>query len=882
MAESRDNLILPSRWGAGARLAASGLDGDTGGGLVGELLADRIGFRFPMAEERRLWFEVPPGVDVDRQTWTGRALEIRLTPSDAGRIVVGMQDARTMVGAVPGSVRIRTGIGGEADTTPAGAHEDFTALLTRRDGPSREVFSYAYDDVSAEAAARGAEKGLSADPDEVFRASSDWLNSRPAPTLPNPALGELYVKALAVLRQSTLLPEADGAGFSVVAARVRGAARLQVDSVVAADAWARFDPATAAGILLRILASQDGETGLVPGRLESGDTPKVLLSHPPLLSSLAAELGRYPECRDALASVYPRLKQHVRGWILNRPFGSSGVLCWRRASDREPAFEAAMGSSPRFSDDVEEVAGADLNLWILREITALRDLAVELGRADDSELGWFDQAARTVRRAVLEFLWDDDRRCFPDRCRPEPSSTAETSALILPLAAGILPRRHTGCLVDLLRDPAAFGSRMPVPSVAVRDPAFSRGTPWSRRAWCGAVWPHANSWIAVGLGACGRDAEAIELARATLGGILAGYEREGVLFGCYDPEGTTSLRDAGRAAASGAVVDPVLTAAAVVRLSWLVASLEETTPSRAPAARARGVRRPVSTRRRAVGITAGVTAAVAVAVVLSLQRPDRPGPDGQAHAMESAGIGGLEGPDRPGEFSLPVAGPGETGEAATHAATGSDPSPRLSPADVEELVRGGAFEEAADAARRALEDPGAHPAFRYWLASSLWRLGDQSGALDAARALVAEDDERLDPELRTWAERFVGRRPTGTQPDVAPDPRARPEAASAETAGAQDAADPGSGGRRTAASWRDADAAAARLMGFGDWESARAILARQTALYPTEPALWGRLAEALRGAGDAEAADAARATFRRLSAQRTRGPGRDGASPDPG
>jgi glycogen debranching enzyme len=156
---------------------------------------------------------------------------------------------------------------------------------------------------------------------------------------------------------------------------------------------------------------------------------------------------------------------------------------------------------PRTSVLVEDLA---FNSLLVVANRSLGHIAEELGETIDPEL--VERCRRTG--AALEELWDEAAGQYYSR----DVSTGRlikmsTVATFLPLWAGVVPDERRARLVELLRDPARFWPRFPVPSVPVDVPEFD-----DDRYWKGPTWVNTNWLIVEGLRNCG-EAEVAEALR---------------------------------------------------------------------------------------------------------------------------------------------------------------------------------------------------------------------------------------------------------------------------------------------------------------------------------------------------------------------------------
>jgi hypothetical protein len=99
----------------------------------------------------------------------------------------------------------------------------------------------------------------------------------------------------------------------------------------------------------------------------------------------------------------------------------------------------------------------------------------------------------------------------------------------LPLWAGIPSPARASRLVEHVMDPGAFNTLMPLPSVAIGDPAFERDM------WRGPVWLNTAFAVIEGLKRYGHDSEASDLAYRLCDGVYRTYAKTLHFYEFYDP-----------------------------------------------------------------------------------------------------------------------------------------------------------------------------------------------------------------------------------------------------------------------------------------------------------------------------------------------------------
>lgn len=162
-------------------------------------------------------------------------------------------------------------------------------------------------------------------------------------------------------------------------------------------------------------------------------------------------------------------------------------------------FDSGHDSSPRHEGLPEECpngnaavcpdAGAlpylapDLSASVYGGRVALASMAERLGKADEA-LVWTEKAEIT-RRLILEYCYDSEDECFYD---------VDADGRFVRIRGDVLTRVFGEHVVDQamferiyarhIKDPAAFWTPYPLPSIAADDPAFVRDLP--ENSWGGA------------------------------------------------------------------------------------------------------------------------------------------------------------------------------------------------------------------------------------------------------------------------------------------------------------------------------------------------------------------------------------------------------------
>jgi hypothetical protein len=191
---------------------------------------------------------------------------------------------------------------------------------------------------------------------------------------------------------------------------------------------------------------------------------------------------------------------------------------WGRLAQGRPLFPALIARNRRHGFDARRIAAAGHPVVcevLTNVVWSLSEQA--LGRPSPTP-------------ALVERLWDDGRGRFADDVVNAVSPTVpgdrpRTWDTLAALALPDLPDAIAQRLVDeVLRGPG-FAGAVPIPAVALDDPAYSSRETWlgRHRHWRGPSWVNSAWFVALGLRRLGLDAEADAIA-ARLHAVVA---REG-------------------------------------------------------------------------------------------------------------------------------------------------------------------------------------------------------------------------------------------------------------------------------------------------------------------------------------------------------------------
>jgi hypothetical protein len=299
------------------------------------------------------------------------------------------------------------------------------------------------------------------------------------------------------------------------------------DSAFIAQVWKWWDAQAAHDVLDSVLRHRDGD------RLQhfASEFRRSDFSQPPLVAWSMARLADAAEAdayRTWIEAAYEPLRAyHV--WLRDHRRLPNGLYAWAHA------YESGVENAPRFGDreerrlrDTRRIAAPDLSAYAVLQCEALAEMARALGRRDEAAQHLSE--ANAVRSAMNAFLWDESENYYFDR------STADghfirtrTIASVLPLWAGVPDERRAHALIEHILDPAGFNTLIPLPSVAIDDPAFERDM------WRGPVWINTAFAVVEGMRRYGFHEQAADFAYRLCDGVYRTYGRTGRFYEFYDP-----------------------------------------------------------------------------------------------------------------------------------------------------------------------------------------------------------------------------------------------------------------------------------------------------------------------------------------------------------
>jgi len=146
--------------------------------------------------------------------------------------------------------------------------------------------------------------------------------------------------------------------------------------------------------------------------------------------------------------------------------------------------------------------GVDATVYIYELKKQLAWMAATLGKSNDAST-WAGEAEK-IKQAVLDKMWDPQRRMFCDvHSETGERSPHDAAVCFYPFMTDIAGPEHLDALRDHLLNPDEFWLPYPVPSTGATSPHFDPDGEWKNErkhcTWSGPTWLMTNSHIAEAL-----------------------------------------------------------------------------------------------------------------------------------------------------------------------------------------------------------------------------------------------------------------------------------------------------------------------------------------------------------------------------------------------
>ncbi len=512
--------IMPDRWGEGKLFTFSGLDGPTSWAhtLVASASREPLGLRLRLSPDLLLSFGA--GIDsIKARLVLGDAADLSAeTAGGIGDVKFAFADCGTIVGATKGTLEVR--LEGDPNTQAGFVHLE---IAPAGDG---QRFCLALSPQSLQQARDRAVAGIELDIDKLTGMRSAFIRNLDCSGLLADADEQTYRKCAEVLKLNVRAPEGQIRRRWTTPDVWPHRYMWLWDSAFHSLGWLHIDSEMAKDSILAVTESQLAD-GYIAHCITAEGHSEV--TQPPILAWAAWKVYQATGDDNFLRACYQPLCRFIEWLLRERDANDNGLLEWHKdmSSERCKCGESGWDNSPRFDRPIID-DHIDLNSFVVGEMQWLAQMADVLGRGEAEQ---WRRRAQELSALVNDRLWNEELGIYLDR-GPDPEGKwmlLKTGADFLPMLAGIPDANQVQRLVAHLTDSDEFWPQLPVPTVALDEPAFSDDM------WRGPVWMNINYLIWEGLRVCGEDEVAAALRARSMRAIEKWYRQTGVVFEYYDP-----------------------------------------------------------------------------------------------------------------------------------------------------------------------------------------------------------------------------------------------------------------------------------------------------------------------------------------------------------
>lgn len=299
-----------------------------------------------------------------------------------------------------------------------------------------------------------------------------------------------------------------------------------MDSVYQALAVRYFKKDVATDMVTALL-NQQREDGLIVQSSTPEFTKRNITQQP----IIAWGLEKCDPSVETVAKAYMHLAGYLEWNMRHRDFTGVGLLSWMFSSSPHDCAcgESGMDNSPRFDCGCAQYA-VDLNCFMSKECEVMAKFAEMLNLPAEAEY-WQEQHER-FNDLIEEYFWNEEKQFYTDfDLMHYWKSPVMAVSGFMPLFCGAASKEHAAAIAAHVRNKETFGTKYPLPSVSLSDPAFELDM------WRGPVWHIFNYIAAEGLEHYGYCDEADHIRRQTVEMQIKNYREFGGFYEFFDPAG---------------------------------------------------------------------------------------------------------------------------------------------------------------------------------------------------------------------------------------------------------------------------------------------------------------------------------------------------------
>ena len=192
---------------------------------------------------------------------------------------------------------------------------------------------------------------------------------------------------------------------------------------------------------------------------------------------------------------YGKLKKYLDYWFWHCDADKNGLCFW----DGSDASGMDNQSRRLGYKDVMEFEGVDLNSYLVRELDAMAEIALELGRSDDAAA--YREHASRLRSLINEVFWDEEDGFYYDRSEKtgKLNKVKSIAGFLALWANAASPERAERIVREHLLNPEEFWLNYPIASWSRSEPDYFQEKKGNESTWMGATWIPTNYMVFRGL-----------------------------------------------------------------------------------------------------------------------------------------------------------------------------------------------------------------------------------------------------------------------------------------------------------------------------------------------------------------------------------------------
>ena len=542
-------VLYPNVWGRAALFSYSGLEGECTmfGTMVGQLMQDQLGMRL----DKTMELYILPRTSRLRHIIVASdliegVLYTRVKPGEIENPIQMLDgifkenpyaflalNQNTVVGYCPKAVsdpRCRSDFAEELSCDEAKLFQKgklFYAFVTA-EGETEYTFAVARAD-SAEKAIADAKAGLLADIRAVADQRRAYFDKVPVVDGLTEIQQRTLAKTFSIMKGQVNSPEGVLTCRYTTPDRIPHQKMWLWDSAFHSVGNVYLDPELAHETLYAVLLGQR-EDGMIFHSMcpEGGSIDRT---QPPILAWAYWKLYKKTGRADWVEEAFPILEGYLDWNFKNRDQNQNLLFEWF-TDPWQPTCrcgESGMDNTPRFDTDAV-LEAIDFSCFMANEMRCMSAMAKLLNKPEAAAK--YAALYQKIGDKVNDCLFDaQDQRYYDRELETGAFSRIPTVSSFLPLFAGICPPERANKLIDDLCNPATFGTKHMVPTVAKNHQDFSNDY------WRGATWICYNYMIEQGCRENGFVQVADRIVDATVDMVSHWYGRAGCIFEVYDPDG---------------------------------------------------------------------------------------------------------------------------------------------------------------------------------------------------------------------------------------------------------------------------------------------------------------------------------------------------------